>query len=213
MAIAHAEIGETATHHDPPDVVAQRQGLGIWLFIAGDAVILVSILFTYLYLRGLNTEKQWMPAGVHAASGALIWGTAAVVIVSALAIWSGERATHKGAGGAIPASLLAAVLALVGAVLGFVSLHNIPQAVNASSGVRQVDGSYASSLLAIDASNILHLLLLAFLGVAVALRTSRGKITAANPTHARLVRIFWVWVAFSTTFSALIATTFVASPH
>ena len=47
-------------HHEAPEVVEGRQRLGIWLFIVGDVIMLASFLFTYLYLRGTNTQKGWM---------------------------------------------------------------------------------------------------------------------------------------------------------
>jgi heme/copper-type cytochrome/quinol oxidase subunit 3 len=201
MLEAHADGGG---HHEPAEVVAQRQLLGVWLFIAGDAVIVGSIVFTYLYLRGLNTEGQWMPHGMHAVSAVLTWGVVLVTLLSAGAVWVGERSTRQGTGGGVGAALAAAALALLAAAVGVVALRHIPQVVNASSGVRQVEGTYASSLLAIDGSNVIHLVLLALLGLGVAMRTAKGKISAAAPTHARLVRIFWVWVAFATTLSAVV---------
>ena len=198
-------------HHDSPEVVATRQLVGLWLFIAGDAVILLSLLFTYLYLRGLNTASQWMPKGVHGTGLVLEWGIVVIAAVSAWAIWSGEKAVVRGKS-AIGGAWLATLFAVVGAVLCGVSIADIPHYVNATSQVRMVAGSYASSLLAIDVSNIVHLLLLVFLGVAVAVRSKKGLISQTSPTHARLIRIFWVWVTVSIALAALITTVFVASP-
>ena len=100
----------------------------------------------------------------------------------------------------------------MGVVLSGIAIADVPHAANATSGVSQVAGSYASSLLAIDVSNLFHLILLVFLGLAVVVRTRKGLISQAAPTHGRLVRIFWVWVAVSVTFAALVTTVFVASP-
>ncbi len=213
MTIAHIESVGPAVHHDPPEVVAQRQLLGVWLLIAGDAVIVGSLLFTYLYLRGLNTQKQWMPAGVHGASLVLSWGLVAVTALSALAVWSGEQSIRRGKKDAVSMALVAAVLALAASAIGVAQLAQIPHALNSTSGVRQIAGSYASSLLALDMSNLAHLVLLAFLGLAVAVRVGRGATSAQAWTHARFVRIFWVWVASAIGASAVVTTLFVNSPH
>ena len=197
--------------HEAPEKVAGRELVGVWLFIAGDAIILIAILFTYLYLRGLNTQKLWMPAGVHPASGVLTWLTVAVVAISAWAMWSSETTTSKGGRG-VAAAALATLLAVGGVALSVVQISKIPHAINATSGVRQVAGSYASSLLAIDISNCVHLLLVVFLGVAVMMRMSKGLISQTSTSHARLIRIFWVWVAASVVIAALVSTIFVASP-
>jgi heme/copper-type cytochrome/quinol oxidase subunit 3 len=198
-------------HHESPEAIAGRQLVGVWLFIAGDAVILMALLFTYLYLRGLNTSQSWMPAGVHGASALMAWLIVVVVAASAAMMWFGERATQRGGTGT-PSVLFSAVLALVGVVLSAVAISQVPHAVNATSGVNQVAGSYASALLAIDVSNLFHLALLIFLALAVASRIKKGLITVSSPTHIRLVRIFWVWVALSVTLAAITSTIFVASP-
>lgn len=198
-------------HHESHEVVTSRELVGVWLFIAGDAVILTALLFTYLYLRGLNTAKQWMPQGVHGASTLMTWLVVAVVAVSAWAVWSGEKSIGRGRS-AVPGALLGTVLAAVGVVLSITAIANIPHAENVTSGVRQVAGSYASSLMAIDVSNVVHLVLLVFLGLAVSSRAKKGLISAARPGHARLVRIFWVWVSVSIAVAAIMTTLFVASP-
>lgn len=201
----------TSHHHESAEVVAGRQLVGVWLFIAGDAIILISLLFTYLYLRGLNTLHQWMPHGVYGASTLSAWIIVAVVAASAWAIWASDKSTSAGRS-ALPGALLAGLLAVVGIVLSAVAIADVPHRVIASSGVRVVAGSYASSLLAIDVSNLVHLLLLVFLGLAVVARARKGLISQASPTHLRLIRIFWVWVAVSVGLAAIVTTVFVASP-
>ncbi len=201
----------THDYNESPEEVSARQLVGVWLFIAGDAVILMALLFTYLYLRGLNTSKQWMPTGVHGASTLMSWLLVLVVAASAASIWSGERTTERG-GSATSMVRLSAVLALIGVVLSAIAIAQVPHAVNATSGVRQVAGSYASSLMVIDISNLFHLVLLIFLALAVAARMRKGLITQTSPAHVRLVRIFWVWVAVTVTLAAITSTIFVASP-
>jgi hypothetical protein len=53
---------------------------------------------------------------------------------------------------------------------------------------------------------------LALLGLGIAMRTARGRISATAWNHTKLVRIFWVWVVFASALSAAITTIFVASP-
>ena len=50
-------VTEAAARRAPaggPTDLATRQLLGVWLVIAGDAVVVISLLFTYLYLRALG---------------------------------------------------------------------------------------------------------------------------------------------------------------
>lgn len=212
MTATSHEFDATTLVHDPPEVVGGRQLVGVWLFIAGDAVIVGAILFTYLYLRGLNTAHQWMPKGVHGASDVLAWGTVLVAAASVALVWAAEVAIRQRASGPVAMALGGSFLALGAAGMVIVALRNIPQAVNATSGVLQIDGSYGSALLAIDVSNLVHLLLLSLLGIGVAVRTVKGRISAQAPVQARLVRIYWVWVVVSIAISAAVTSIFVSSP-
>jgi heme/copper-type cytochrome/quinol oxidase subunit 3 len=117
----HSEMhGGTPGHHEPPEKVDARQRLGIWLFIAADVVTLGALLFTYLYLRGVNTDGHWMsmvgykgslhtysywwnaaengtlknaPATVYVPliSTGLQWLVAGLTVVSAGVLWVGEK--------------------------------------------------------------------------------------------------------------------------
>jgi heme/copper-type cytochrome/quinol oxidase subunit 3 len=213
--VPHAEEhGDHAGDHAfAPEFKDGYQRFGIYLFIVGDAVIVGSLLFTYLYLRGLNIQKQWMPNGVHTVSAALNWGIAACVVLSAIAVWFSESALKRRSGGFSAFAFLAVAIALVGAVLQVIFMRDIPQATNSVSGVVQVHGAYASAMLAIGGSNLAHLVVLAFLGIGLLIRAARGRVTSDKWYQARLVRIFWVWVATATVITAACTTIFSSSPR
>ena len=112
----HTEHG----HHEPVEVVDRRQRMAVWLFIGGDIVTLSAMLFTYLYLRGTNTGGHWMSMlgydqshsadyymnaaslpdpkliHIHPMSASFSWLVAAVVVVSALILWGGEKTLRAG---------------------------------------------------------------------------------------------------------------------
>jgi heme/copper-type cytochrome/quinol oxidase subunit 3 len=54
------ESADLGGHHESPEVVDGRQRMAIWLFIGGDIITTSALLFTYLYLRGVNTGGHWM---------------------------------------------------------------------------------------------------------------------------------------------------------
>ena len=146
---AHADGG----HHEPPEVVDGRQRMSIWLFIAGDALTLAALVFTYLYLRGVNTSGHWMsmvgypgpqlPGGHSWAyysgldslpepttvvtgplSAGLNWLGTAVTIISAGFIWAAERALRV-AKNKSAFTLLAAIGTLVALAGIFISFHQL----------------------------------------------------------------------------------------
>jgi len=230
---AHLESG----HHEPIEVVANRQKLAIWLFIGGDVVSLGALMFTYLYLRGLNTDGHFQSAvGFNfnglttaranylinnatphlqfekAVAAGLNWAIPAVVVLSAALLWWAEHRFRQGLLGARSLSLLAylsAAVVLVAALLEVKQMRSIPQyfAVNNDSQLF-VYTSYGSCMLALGTALIIHALLLAFLGAGVGIRAQRGAINFEKWHQIRLVRFFWVWVAVMAVVTALMTTVF-----
>jgi heme/copper-type cytochrome/quinol oxidase subunit 3 len=154
----HSEMhGGTPGHHEPPEKVDARQRLGIWLFIGADVVTLGALLFTYLYLRGVNTDNHWMsmlgykgslhPYDVWAdaadagtlkdpttifvplISTGLQWLLAALTVVSAGILWMGEKGLRatKNAKAFSSMALLATIISLGGIVIAAILLKDIPQ--------------------------------------------------------------------------------------
>jgi heme/copper-type cytochrome/quinol oxidase subunit 3 len=143
--------------HDSPEKVDGRERLGVWLFIGADVVTVGALLFTYLYLRAVNTGKHWMdmwgykgslhtyafydnaaangtlksPTLIHVAtvSSGLQWLIAAITVVSAALLWVGEKGlrTNKNAKSFSATALVVAVLAVVGIVFAAVLLKDLPQ--------------------------------------------------------------------------------------
>jgi len=123
-AHGHDGHGHDGGHHEPPEVVDGRQRMAIWLFIGGDIITTSALLFTYLYLRGVNTGGHWMslvglpgpqlPGGhtyawyenasslpnaatvvIHKMSAGLNWLVTLVTVISALIIWGAEKALRS----------------------------------------------------------------------------------------------------------------------
>ncbi|MGA7833968.1 MAG: hypothetical protein WCA31_02050 [Acidimicrobiales bacterium] len=154
----HSEMhGGTEGHHESPEKVDGRQRLGVWLFIGADMVTLGALLFTYLYLRGVNTGGHWMSmwgykgslhtynywltnslAGtlkaptlifVPAVSTGLQWLLAGLTVVSAGVLWVGEKGLRatKNAKAFSSMALLAMAISLVGIVIAAILLKDLPQ--------------------------------------------------------------------------------------
>jgi heme/copper-type cytochrome/quinol oxidase subunit 3 len=235
----HSEMhGGEAGHHEPPEKVDARQRVGIWLFIGADVIVVAALLFTYLYLRGVNTAGHWMemnglkgslhsysyyanayengtlpnpkPVYVGTLSGGLQWFTAAITVVSAAVLWFGEKGlrARKNAKAFSSTAVLATILAVVGIVVCAIQLKDIPQIfVGINDSVTMSYTTYDSAMMAIIGSTLGHLVLLAFLGLGLAIRSARGVISGDKWYQVRLVRYFWVWVAVSVVVTTLIPTT------
>ncbi len=197
MTAATASAGH---HVEDVDEVGSRQRLGVILLISADVAFVLSMVFTYFYLRALNTEGGWIPDGGHTVGVGMGWVIAAVVAVSMLAYRWGEQGIRNGDQGRLLTGMLLALL-LVVVDLGL----QIYQLVNA--GMLATEGSYASSFLALSGYHVVHLLLTLFLGLGIWNRARRGVFTEHSHWHVKLIGYWWMWVtaaalltAFTTSF-------------
>jgi heme/copper-type cytochrome/quinol oxidase subunit 3 len=187
--------------HDP--VPGQR--LGVILLIAGDAVFVLSLVFTYFYLRGLNTDGAWIPKGSATLGAGSGWVLAGVAVLSALAYRWGELGIRAGERGRLVAGTtlaLVLVLADLGLLIG--RLATMP--------FTTTTGSYASTVITMAGAYLVHLLITALLGVAIWNRARRGLFSADTNWHVRLVGYWWSWIAVTAVLLA-VTTTFISSPH
>jgi len=238
----HDAHGHDGGHHEPPEVVDGRQRMAIWLFISGDAITLSALLFTYLYLRGVNTGGHWMSmvgyptvgpnghsyawyeAALNGSAGlpnpqvvmqaplsaGLNWLVSILTLVSGLVVWAAEKGLRATKNAKTFSSLAWVATALVVVTMFFTlkQLHSIPAifvAINDSQTMSYT--AYASTMMVIIGSGLVHLAILAFLGVGLAIRSARGAITGDKWFQARLVRLFWVWVGISGIIASAVTTT------
>ena len=191
------------TEHAPDPVPSQR--LGVILLIVGDAVFVLSLVFTYFYLRGLNTDGGWIPRGSSSLWAGSGWILAGVTVLSALAYRWGELGIRAGERGRlVTGATLALILVLadLGLVIG--RLATMP--------FTTTTGSYASTVITMAGAYLVHLLVTAVLGIAIVNRARRGLFTAEAHWHVRLVGYWWSWMAVIAVLLA-VTTTFVTSPH
>jgi heme/copper-type cytochrome/quinol oxidase subunit 3 len=242
MSIDTREVPESPSdegggHFLAPEVLDGQQRLGVWLFIAGDIIIVAALLFTYLYLRGVNTSGHWMslvgykghsyayyeniangsvglpaPKLIHIGpmSAGLEWLIAAVIVVSGAIIWQAERALRatKNAKAYSAMATFATIAVLVAIVLTIIQLRSVPTvmvATNDSQGMAYT--AYDSVFLVLAGSGLFHLIILTFLGLGLMIRSRKGLINGERWFQARLVRLFWVWIAISSVIVAAVTTT------
>jgi heme/copper-type cytochrome/quinol oxidase subunit 3 len=235
--IPDAPSEEGGGHFLEPAVLDGQQRLGVWLFIGGDIIIVAALLFTYLYLRGVNTSGHWMtllgykghsyayyenianssaglpaPKLIHVGpmAAGLEWVIALITVVSAAIVWQAERALRstKNVKAFTSTAAIATAVAVVAIVFTIVQLRSIPEVFIASNDTQGMTyTAYDSVFLAIAGSGLIHLIILTFLGLGLTIRSSKGLITGERWFQARLVRMFWVWIAVSSVIVAAVTTT------
>jgi heme/copper-type cytochrome/quinol oxidase subunit 3 len=194
----------TPIHREDVDVVGRRWRMGVGFIILADASFVAAMLFSYRYLRGLNTEGRWL---AHGSATAPIWGAwllAVGLILSAVVFRLGEKGIRGGdRARLVLASGVGVVLLVLVAVGQVVQIAGFPFAMAASA--------YASSMYLLAGANLFHLVLTLFLGLGMWNRARLGRYSATENWQVGIVSLWWAWVAVAAVLSAL-TTSFIASP-
>ena len=198
----------------------QKERLALWLLIGGDALFLVLELFTWFYLRSLNTSGLWNGALCTKASpctdglGNPITAPitradpkhsiiiAVLAVIAAALVWVAENAAKKGSGkrAVAGASGLAFLFMLAAIAWQIYQFQVLP--------FTTIDGAYASTYEFFMGSTLAHLILLAFVGLGLWLRAGKGRYEGQTWYRVRLIRFFAVWIALSTVILALVGSLF-----
>ncbi len=191
-------------HIEDPELIGRRWRTGTLLLILADGAFVAALMFSYLYLRGLNTENAWLAPKQDIAAIWFGWLIAGVLVLSALVFHWGYRgilADNKTR--LVSGSALALAIMIAALVLQFIQLTTF------SFGV--ADSAYSSSMYVIAGANVFHILLTAFLGLAMWNRSRRSIYSADSNWQVHVVGLWWTWIAFASVAVAFV-TSFVTSP-
>ncbi len=198
-------IGSPDLHIEDPDVIGRRWRTGLLLLIVADGAFVASLIFSYLYLRGLNTEKAWLAAGQQTAAIWVAWLISGLLAVSALIFRWGQQGIQAGSERRLLTGATFALLVLIAdAVIQVIQLVQFPFGIDTSA--------YSSTIYTMAGANLFHLLLTIFLGIAMVNRTRAHIYSDTSNWQVRLVGVWWTWIALAAIASAL-ATSFIASPN
>lgn len=193
-----------AGHHEDVDTVGRRWRMGVGFIIVADAAFVASTLFSYRYLRGLNTEGAWLPRGSATAPIWTSWVLAAGLLLSAVVFRWGEKGIRGGDSARLVLASAVGVLLLV-----LVGVGQVAQIVGFTFAIHS--SAYASSMYLLAGANLFHLVLTLFLALAMWNRARLRKYSATDNWQVGIVSLWWVWVSIAALFSAL-TTSFIASP-
>jgi len=186
----------TAHPAEDAEVVGRRWLTGAGLLIVADASFVAAMSFTYLYLRGVNTEGEFHPPKSATASLWWPWVITACMIAGYAAYRSGLGRSRQTVSSRFVASTTLGVLIMtVALVLNIVQMAVFPFAVK--------DNAYASAVFVIAAGNVFHLLITVFTGIGAANRVRRGLTEGPQIWSLRIVGVWWGWVCVASAIGAL----------
>jgi len=207
---AHEHDGGAAAggHSETREQRHFKERLALWLLIGGDALFLLLELFTWFYLRALNTNGMWRGAEctkakpctdglgnssitheITKASPSYTLVIAALVVVGALLVWRVEAASQRQAPRRTISGLAAVslVVLLAATVVQCLQFGHLP--------FTTIDGAYASSFIFFMGSTLFHLVLLSLILLGLWNRARIGKYDGGYWFQVRIIRIFATWCA------------------
>ena len=201
-------------------VVGRRNRLGLIFFIVADFTGTMSLIISYCYLWSLNVNNGWAPNQQTFGNNDLLksrsplpwaadwpfWAVLGLTLVATILLWIGIRSLRSGhRGGLVGAAALAFLIVVATLALQWWQITTFPFGPS--------NGAYASAVFLLTASVFAHLLLVAFLLLAITNRTRAGLVATDNPYQAKLVGYWMVWVCASILLGALCTTFLKESPN
>jgi heme/copper-type cytochrome/quinol oxidase subunit 3 len=177
-------------HYESPATTGRRDKMGVSFLILADFVFLLSLIFSYFYLRALNTTGHWIPSDSHVAKGWQGWVVTLIAILSLLAYRSGLSGIRNGSQSMLVSGMsLALVLIVVDLGAQIWQWSNFPFVTTT--------GGYASAMIMLAGANCFHLGLTIFLGIGMFNRSRKGRYTKDDFSQVSLVGLWWTWIALS----------------
>jgi heme/copper-type cytochrome/quinol oxidase subunit 3 len=208
------------TTGEPVAVVARRNRLGLVFLVVADFSGTMALIISYVYLWSLNVNNGWAPNQQTFGNNDLLksrsplpwaadwpfWAILGLTIVATIVLWLGIRTLRSGhRGGLVGAAAVSTIVVVAALVLQWWQITTFPFGPG--------NGSYASAVFLLTASVFAHLLLAAFLLLAITNRTRAGLVSSDNPFQAKLVGYWMVWVCASIVLGCLCTTFLKASPN
>jgi heme/copper-type cytochrome/quinol oxidase subunit 3 len=198
-------VGDPLPHHELPETIGRRWRAGVILLVGADATFVLSLAFSYFYLRGLDTEGAWLPKGTPAAAIWVGWLIAAILVASAAAYRWGQLGIHAGLESRLgTGTAIALGLVVLAIVVQVIQIATFPFALHHSA--------YTSEMYVLAGASLFHLLLTLFIGLGLWNRSRLGLFSPTNDWQVRVVGIWWIWVALAAVISA-VPPSFIAAPH
>jgi heme/copper-type cytochrome/quinol oxidase subunit 3 len=192
-------VNKVAPSIEDPEDFGRRWMAGAALLIVADASFVAALSFTYLYLRAVDTEHAFHPAGSPTASLYWPWLVTACMVVGFAAYLHGMRRDVDSAESTFVTSAGAGIVVMaIALVLNIIQIATFPFSVS--------DNAYSSAVFVIAAGNVFHLLLTLFVGIGAVNRSRRGLTHGPQGWQLRIVGMWWLWVCVAAAIGALTVT-------
>ena len=187
-------------HTYAPEVQGRRERLGVRIIIIANGSFLAAMMFTWFYLRNLNTNHAWLPKGVHSFSVASGWSAGAGLILAGIlhAIGVQNKSIRP------VTSILVLIALVVGAYLEWHQMAHMPFIAQDAESRPYYNGAYASTWVIMAGTRMFEYLISIFIALGLVIRGYRATV---NPMleqwRQRTAGSWFTWVAVAGFLSAI----------
>ena len=191
----HSTASIPWTYEPRPDTRTTNVRLGIWLFLASEAMLFASLLSAYVLLKG--GASTWPDAGTLLDAQAALVNTAVLALATVATVWLSQR--H----GEAPRT--AALLTGAALAAGFVVLKLLEYRAKLAAGLAPSTNVLLACWFTLTAVHAAHVACGALANVWLA--TRRASPPAQSVERLRALRLYWalvdlVWLALLIAFYA-----------
>jgi heme/copper-type cytochrome/quinol oxidase subunit 3 len=192
-------------HHDSPEQIGRRERLGVRLLIVADGAFVFGMIFSYFYLKNLNSNNGWIPVKGHTFTAVSGWWAIAPFVLVAIIHRIAVR--NRSVFGLV--SILAVLILAVGMYYQWHQMATMKFMHTNDAGDNVFEGAYASNWVLLAGANMFHYILTLFIALGLAIRYHRAHVNATLETwRQRTAGSWFTWTAISGIALAL-TTTFI----
>jgi cytochrome c oxidase subunit 3 len=187
-----AMTGSAPTHATTGHVDENRKlRLGMLFYVLTDAILVVFLLASYVWLRGYNEGGGWFPfKGMQLPDQQTSNILLGMILLSALSYFIAYRGIRAGSQTVLKVGMIVALGLLIATLVGQLRFMGAQQF---SVG----DGSFASMYILLSGYHVYHLTLGLFLGIGVTNRALHGLYSREKSTGLQAIGYFWYWMALT----------------
>ena len=186
-------------HHDSDAAVGRRERLGVRLLIVADGSFLFSMIFSYFYLRNLNTGGNWLPNGVKHYTPSSAWQVAIPFVIAAICHRLGQENKER----RNLTSIATLIVLLVGGYLQWKQMAHMPFLLKDDGGVVTFNGAYASNWVLMAGTGIFHYFLGAFIALGILIRNRTTNVShELDVWRQRTAQSWFTWCAIAAVLTA-----------
>jgi len=185
VSLGGATHGEAshASHVDED----RKVRIGMFFYLLCDVTFGLYMVSSYIFLRAVNVNNGWRPAGLGKIDPTLPTALAAILVASGLFFILAHVNVRNGNRGLTTLGVVLAAALWIAALIGNIYfMGHLP--------FTQSDGSFASMFVFFLGYHIFHLVFGLVFVIGLTVRTLQGRYTAERHLGITTIGYFWYWV-------------------